>query len=239
MRNRTRNIAPQMHWLTFSAALLLSAGLAACTLGEPPPTLYVLGVPTAPITRTVSEMGLPVVQVLPVEVPDYLDTTDLLTRNGSELISSTTGRWGERLSVGVTRDLIAMLAVRLPDLAVTTTAPIDRPARQVLVDIDTYEARADHEVVLVAHWTITDGKRETALDVQQVSVAVLVQSNDDASIVAAMSSALGDIAGQIAARIERDPPLTAANQNIRGQTADFSHELDIGSTLSTSPDQSP
>ena len=41
---------------------------------------------------------LPVVELKPVSLPDYLNSTDILLRDGqNELTASPTGRWGERL----------------------------------------------------------------------------------------------------------------------------------------------
>lgn len=208
MSNNTGSSIRSSDWAArWATVFVVSAGLAACSLAGPPPTEYVLGSPTAATTTTKSQTGLPVVQVLPVQLPDYLDTTDLLVRSGSQIIPSPTGRWGERLSVGVTRDLVASIAARLPYLTVTASPPIDRPARQVLVDIVSYEATGDRRVILLARWTITDGTRQIVMDAQQVSIAVPVASSDDAVVVAAMSDALADGAAQIAAAIERNSPI--------------------------------
>ena len=57
----------------------------------------------------------PAVQLQRVLIPDYLDTTDILLRvSVHEIHESTTGRFGERLSLGVTHALRSDLASRLP-----------------------------------------------------------------------------------------------------------------------------
>jgi hypothetical protein len=129
------------------ATLLLLAGCR----GGPPPATYVLGTP-APETAGAERLaGRPVIEVKPVLVPDYLDVTDILVRQGTnKLVSSQTGRWGERLSVGITRALAAGLRHRLPGYIVTTAPPVERPSRQVLVEVESFEPRADGSVVLAA-----------------------------------------------------------------------------------------
>ena len=86
---------------------------------------------------TAGAAAAPVLQLRRVLVPDYLDTTDILLRVGQhELQASHTGRWGERLSVGITHALRADLADRLPKDTVLLGPSADRSARQILVTVD-------------------------------------------------------------------------------------------------------
>lgn len=192
----------------FRTALLVFFGtavfeVAACSLSGPPPAEYVLGAMPAATGTTVPQTGLPVVEVNRVELPDYLDTTDILDRRGNQLVPSPTGRWGERLSVGMTRALIASLAARLPRLLVTAT-PLGRPTRQILVDVAAFESRPDHQVVLVARWNIVDGASRQVLTAEQTSLIEAIGGKGDDAIVAAMSRAVDELADRIAADIERD-----------------------------------
>ncbi len=194
--------------LVFRIALFAFCGTAlfaaACSLPGPPPAEYVLGTIPAATATTVPQTGLPIVVLRRVQLPDYLDTTDILERKGDELVPSATGRWGERLSVGISRALTAALAARLPRMIVTATPPVERPARQVLVDVAAFEARAGHEVVLVARWSITDGAGRRVLVAQQTSLVEPIAGTSDSAIVAAMSRAVEDLADQLAAGIEGD-----------------------------------
>ena len=105
-------------------AALLCLALAACGMGGPPPVTYVLGTPIVAAERVQPLAGRPVIEVKPVLVPDYLDVSDIMVRQAGNMVTpSPTGRWGERLSVGVTRALADGLAARLPGFVVTTTAP--------------------------------------------------------------------------------------------------------------------
>ena len=98
---------------------LLVAGVTLPLLGcggsTPQPKIYVLGRVTDPRPVTTAETGRPVVEMKTVSVPDYLDTLDIQVRDGQNgLKPSLTGRWGERLSVGITRILADGLTRRLP-----------------------------------------------------------------------------------------------------------------------------
>jgi uncharacterized protein len=178
-------------------------GIAGCSLSGPPPAEYVLGAMPATAETTVPQTGLPVVEVNRIDLPDYLDTTDILERQGNQLVPSLTGRWGERLSVGMSRALTAALAARLPGLVVTAT-PAGPTTRQILVDVAAFEARPDHHVVLVARWTILDGGTRQVLTAEQASLVQAIEENGDDALVVAMSRAVDDLAGRVAAGIERD-----------------------------------
>lgn len=201
------------------AALLVFFGTAvfgsnACSLSGPAPAEYVLGAMPAATETTIPQAGLPVVAVDRVQLPDYLDTTDILERKSNQLVPSPTGRWGERLSLGMTRALTASLAARLPRLVVTET-PLGRPTRQILVDVAAFEPRPDHHVVLVARWTILDGATRQVLTAEQASLVESIGSEGDDAIVAAMSRAVDDLAGRIAAGI--DPGKLAVKTHLDGQ----------------------
>jgi uncharacterized lipoprotein YmbA len=177
----------------------LAPALNACGLAGPPPVEYVLGPTPAATAATSPITDRPVIELAMVRIPDYLDSTELLVRDGNQLIASKSGRWGERLSVGVTRALAAFLAARLPNIVVTTTPPLKPSARQLLVDVSAFEARSDHQVVLVARWTMADGSGHKALRSTQAVVVEPVNSVADTDVVTGMSQALDDLAGQIAA----------------------------------------
>jgi len=177
--------------------------MAACSLPGAPPVGYVLGAVPQATATTVNQVGLPVVEVKRVQLPDYLDTTDIVERSGNQLIPSSTGRWGERLSLGITRALTTSLAARLPSVVVTA-APVGRPAWQVLVDVAAFEATPDHQVLLVVQWTVAGGVNHQVRLAEQTSLVEAISGSGDGSIVAAMSRAVDELADRIAADIERD-----------------------------------
>jgi uncharacterized lipoprotein YmbA len=183
------------------AALLLLAGCQS----SPPPATYVLGSPTPETTGAERLAGRPVIEVKPVLVPDYLDVTDILVRRGpNQLVPSQTGRWGERLSVGITRALAADLRNRLPGYLVTTVPPVERPSRQVLVEVESFEPRADGSVVLAARWRVVAGSSGEPQAGERVSIVEKLSGPGDAAIAAAMTQAVDALAGHIARGIR--PP---------------------------------
>jgi len=189
------------------APALVCLLLAGCGGAGPGPTLFVLAGSASPANSTTRQAGLPIVEVKPVQLPSYLDTTDLLVRGpGGQIVPSRTSRWGERLSDGFTRALTTDLAVLLPRMAFTSNSPIERPARQVLVDVESFEATLDRGVVLVARWTVTDGAARSTLTSERVSIAIPLANSGDAAVVTAMTHAVLDLAGHIA------PALTSSRR---------------------------
>jgi cholesterol transport system auxiliary component len=182
----------------------------ACAPSGPPPVGYVLGTAPAPIGAANPLTGRQIVEVRPVRLPDYLDTRDLLIRKGNRLLPSTTGQWAERLSVGMTRALALALGAHLPNVALFTTDPVQRAARQVLVDVTSFEARADQEVVLAARWTLTDGSGRRSLLAADTVLVEPTGSTSDEVVVNAMDRAVQALANQIAAGIKRNVPTAAS-----------------------------
>nr|WP_269435143.1 PqiC family protein [Enhydrobacter aerosaccus] len=164
------------------------------------PTQYVLGGTTAPPAAG-SLLGLPVVELLRVRVPDYLDTKDVVTTSGGRIVVHEKARWGERLSLGLTRALAASLGTRLPGIFVSTASPPERPTRQLSVDVATFEI-TDHQLILTATWTITDGSDSRTQTAERAAIVEALSSQDDNALVAAMSRAVSDLAAKIAPTVD-------------------------------------
>ncbi len=117
-----------------SVRLRLLAVLAAALAvppgcGAPPPQVYVLGNAVADAPATASQMNTPTVEVRPARVPDYLDTTDIVTRGaGGLIVPSQSGRWGERFSIGLTRAVGAALTKKLPEPRGDDVGAVERAA---------------------------------------------------------------------------------------------------------------
>ena len=144
-----------------------------------------------------------------VLVPDYLDTTDLQLRVGAHKIrESSTGRFGERLSLGITHALRSDLAVQLPTDSIAL-APAEKSARQILVTVEALDVWPSGRCVLVANWTILDGDRRAALTTGRGTFVTASRGGDlssDATIVAAMADAVGQLAQRIASAARALPP---------------------------------
>ncbi len=188
-----------------SSALGLAL-LAGCA-SLPAPRTYVLDPPGAGASGVVSLRERPQVALLPVVVPDYLDTTDILLRgDGHEIVARDGARWGERLSVGVTHALAAALQARRPDLGIASAAAVDDRPRRLLVHIDAFDTWPDGRCTLTARWSLLDGDGETVLTSLAASFSVPAAATPapgDAEIVDSVSRAIGDLAQAIAASLPR------------------------------------
>jgi uncharacterized lipoprotein YmbA len=190
----------------FPILLVVSAG---CSSGSPQ-GLYSLSAPVDPAAGISNVTAQPAIQLQPVTMPDYLDTTDiLLRRGGNELKVSATGRWAERLSDGLNHALMADLALRLPHDQVTAAPPTRRSARQILVTVEAFDVRPDGRCILTAAWTILDKNNETVLVSERgaflASAKGAAGSAGDADIVSAMALATGQLADGIAATVVAIP----------------------------------
>ena len=182
--------------IRISLALLI--GLAGC--GGAPVKLYVLGDAAAPVAQTAAAVGRPALELKTVQMPDYLDNQDILIRGAAhEVVASPTGRWAERLSIGVTRALASDLAARLPGYVILSAPPaFGATPRQIHVDFDAFDARADGRVYLSARWSITAQSGEV-LAASRVALVEPTQSQADVAIIAAMSRVLHRLADAVAA----------------------------------------
>jgi hypothetical protein len=190
------------------AALFILAGCSS----TPVPRTYVLSTPADPTAGVHNESGQPVVEIPTVSMPDYLDTPDIFSRDGrNELKSSATGRWGERLSLGVTHALEVALGRRLPGFLVThTPVPSGQAARSVLVDVDGFDVQPDGRCVLTAHWTTTGSDAQATSITERGTFVTMVAATPgskdplpDAAVVAAMAASVDQLADRIANNLRR------------------------------------
>jgi len=192
-----------VRWL----ALLGLLALAGCGSGSSVRT-YVLSPPAEPMAGAVSQAGRPIIELRPVSIPDYMDTTDILVRDGrNEFKASTTGRWGERLSEGITQALWVELSRRLPAFQIARTRPPGQPVAQLLIDVEAFDLFPDGRCVLSARWTIAAADRRTTLASERGTVTATAPLfggaiTDDAA-TAAMAQAVGRLADDIAAVVSR------------------------------------
>jgi len=185
--------------------LLLCA--AACS-SVPPRRTYLLTPPidpTAPRATTPSpgdqmapKQRLEVRRIL---VPDYLDNTDILTRSGGdEVKASATGRWGERLSLGLTHALGADLAARVPQYSIVQDGS-SNPQRQLRITVTALDLWQNGRCVLAANWSIVD--QDSSIPVTSGSGtfdslnAGGTATITDGSLVEAVTRTLGKLADRI------------------------------------------
>lgn len=180
--------APGSRWMLFAMLAFGTAALSACGR-EPPPETYVLGRDVSTGQRNLSQMDVPIVELRPVRIPDYLDNKDIVVRHaGGQIKVSPDARWGERLSLGVTRAVSASLAARLPRFDVITTPAQERSRWRVLIDIDAFGVQSAGQCVLSGRWSVWTGAEEKKLRDERFSMSQPVGKGSDADIVAVMTS---------------------------------------------------
>lgn len=179
-------------------ALILISG---CSAG-PAQRTFLLDAPLPAAASQGSAAAGPAVQVQSVSLPDYLDTEEILTRDGAhELKASVSGRWGERLSAGMTQALTAALLSRLPAYQLEPARPTDRLARQILVDVAAFDVWRDGRCALSASWTILQpGTRAVQLNRRQVFLTPSPRTGPagDTAVVTAMAATIDQLADAIA-----------------------------------------
>jgi uncharacterized lipoprotein YmbA len=151
-------------------------------------------------------------QLQRVLIPDYLDTPDILLRVGAhEIHESATGRFGERLSLGITHALRSDLASGLPLYTIVLAQSAERPARQILVNVYAFDVWPTGRCVLVADWTILDADRKALLSADRgtFTTAAAGVNPGDGAIVTAMTDAVRQLADRIASTAEALPPRVA------------------------------
>lgn len=186
-----------------SAGMAIAILVSACNSAGPPPELYVLGDAARPKPEPVSQLDHPIVEVKPVRVPDYLDTTDIFTRGpGGRIVASQSARWGERLSAGVTRTVATSLEARLPQLVVTTSPPLEHPRWQVLIDLDVFEVQPGGPSVLTARWSIWEGRGGQKLREEKISLSTPVGQGSDQEVVETMTRQVDQLVDRIAPALQ-------------------------------------
>lgn len=181
--------------------VLFIAGLSLAACSSPETRFYVLAaMPTAKTAESGQEIA---VGVGPVELPDYLDRPQIVTRSGqNQLNLAEFDRWGESLKDNATEVLAENLAVLLPSKKISVY-PWKRSTQvdyQVVVKITRFDRAEGGDAVLLARWSILNGEG-VELYSRESRYAESVPSNDYAATVAAMNRALAQFSRELATMI--------------------------------------
>lgn len=195
------------------AVVLLNASLLLATGCSSPPTrFYVLSNLSLPAPQPVGVGQDIAVGVGPLELPDYLDRPQIVTRSGqNELNLAEFDKWGESLKDNATQVLAENLAVLLPSKKVSTypwkrSTPIDY---QVVVKVTRFDHVVGGETVLSTRWSILSGDGKTELFSRESRYVEPPTDKSYAATVAAMNRTLAqfsrDVASAINAQISSSP----------------------------------
>lgn len=179
------------------AAVLLLWGCGSYPL----PKVYLLGDPAPAVGGVSSTNGLPVIEMKTVRVPDNLDTSDIVRLAGpNQVRASATGRWGERLSVAITQDLVATLSAQLPQAVIENRGAYE-PTRRLLVAISRFDISVSGQCVLTARWRLTDAAGKVLSDSEEATFIEMAASGGDAAAAAAMTVALDHLGARMAVTV--------------------------------------
>jgi uncharacterized lipoprotein YmbA len=183
--------------LALSACLL---SLAGCGSSQPT-RFYVLS--TLPERQPVGAAEELSVGVGPVELPEYLDRPQIVTRSGqNELNLAEFERWGASLKDNVTEVLADNLAVLLPSKKIATY-PWRRStlvAYQVAVKVTRFDRTEGGEAVLSARWKIMNAEGSELL-IRESHYAENPADKTYAATVAAMNRVLAQFSREVAVAI--------------------------------------
>jgi uncharacterized protein len=183
----------------FALPLLLAATLLAGCAASPPVRLYQLR--ATPATAQAGALA-GVISLGPVLLPDYLDRSTLVQREGAAGLKALDGhRWAEPLADATARVLRENLAARLGEAQVWTP-PLPaglRATRSLRVELQRFEADEGGATLLVAaRWTWLDPLGKAAPQVLARDWRLPIPQSGPDGLAAAHSQALDALAAALA-----------------------------------------
>jgi uncharacterized protein len=172
----------------------------------PPPDYYILtAVPEAESARPARKAHTgPIVGVAPVNLPDYLDTPQIVVRpTRNTLDRADLHNWGAPLADNFTSVLADNLGVMIPTNAVTVlpSGLFFRPDFQISVDVSKFERDAEGLVTLIARWALLGEDGQELVTMQRSIFQQPAPADDYDAIAAALSTTVAQLSQEIAGAI--------------------------------------
>ena len=189
--------------MRFVTGLALALGLAACA--SPDPALYT----AAAVPGTPRGGGPHLVVVRDVGLARYLQRPQIVRSSENyRLDVMANDWWGEPLGAMLTRVLVEELGQRLPGSTVygESGAVSAAPDATVEVNLQRLDEDASGNLVLAGQASVTFEKRRAAPMAQSFRVVVPPPKAGVPGEVAAVSTALGQVADRLAATLRRARP---------------------------------
>lgn len=189
-----------MNKITAYSSLVTLSLLVGCA--APPLQYYTLTEGGAPkYTQTYNANNATVIYISRVIVPDYLNTADITTRNGTALNHSANGRMSSILSIGATGLITNFLTDQNPNLWITDQAPVSPPKYQLRINIRRFDLQTQPDksgqLTLEASWSIIPQDTNTPIQKQRTSFVVQGPIETDNDIVKLQQKALTQLSGNI------------------------------------------
>jgi uncharacterized lipoprotein YmbA len=192
---------------TRAVALAIAVALAAACSNpfnaerEPTNFFVLTALPQAQTMAPETRSG-PMIGVVPVRLPDYLNHNVIVTRESdNELALAKFNEWAAPLSANVTSVLTENLSMLIPTDRITTIPSNVAIDREIAVEIINFERDAKGDVVLLARWTILGDSGRRLLAMRRSGFRAEDVPMEYAAIAAAMSQLLGELSRDIAAEI--------------------------------------
>jgi hypothetical protein len=181
---------------------LLMAGCGT----SPPAKFYTLTpvIAPQPTEKVVETEKANLVAIGPVEIPEYLDRPEIVTRaEQNQLILSEYNLWGGGLKADINRVLIENISSSLAadGIPIITWRGTISEAHRVPVVINRFDGSLNESIVLKARWALLEKEGKTFEYVRDTIITIPVKGSSYGSVVAAMSEALGELGKEIAAGI--------------------------------------
>ena len=186
--------------------LAIVMGLGGCAGTSPPANFYVLssitesGTAPAPVGKE-SRIAI---GVGPVNLPDYLDRSQIVTRSSPNALKvAAFDRWAESLKSSFPRVLTENLSALLNTNRVAVfpwrkAIPVEY---QVMVDVVQFDAESGGNAVLIARWSILGNGGDKLYVINKSTITVSTNTNDYAELVSAQSRTLAEFSREIAKAI--------------------------------------
>ncbi|CAK7191931.1 hypothetical protein COMNV_00112 [Commensalibacter sp. Nvir] len=185
---------------SFYSVLIL---LATTHCAAPPLNYYTLSLSDNNLTsQTVSYTdNYPILYVSPVTLPDYLNTSDIIIRKHSLIISSYTGRLSSILSNEITNFIKNNLTKAYPNALVTDQNPFAKPTYQLVVNINLFDIQKtkDKQGILTceALWYIVPSDKNIKIKKYQTRLIDHGQLDSDENIIALEQKVLSQLTQKI------------------------------------------
>jgi uncharacterized protein len=192
---------------------LIPVAVAICLAGcasSPAARFYTLN-PIAPQEAqgpSGAAVGTVSISIAPVEIPDYLDRPQIVTREGgNELKLAEFDRWGGSLS----DNMAAVLAENLGLLLGTERVFVyprmggEKADFSLALRVLRLECAPGEQVLLKAQWTLLAGPERKSVATRVTTLSEKLNDREYRSLAAAISSALGEVSRDIAREITALP----------------------------------
>jgi uncharacterized lipoprotein YmbA len=180
--------------------------LAACSITREARFYTLSPMAQQPAQKAADEARKVSVNVSPVELPDYLNRLQIVTRDGSnELKLAEFDRWGGSLAENMTVVLAENLALLLDSEKVFAYPRVQSSAPDftVAVRVLQLDCIPGDQVRLRAQWTVLTGAERTEAVTRISSISEKLDDRQYSTLVTAVSRTLGQLSSEVGSEINQ------------------------------------